>query len=153
MGRALEAAISAYERAGQQAEWLEQQVAADQAEYDEAHNQTMALLAEASAAIDQARQVVGSAEANSVDYHALQRAEALLPAREDAGQVPRAALERLQEQAAAALRYARWAESQRHWQSRLARVKHHLHQPDPDQTEPGRPRLKRLSDRSASDQE
>lgn len=149
--RALEAAVGAYERADQQAEWLAQQIAADRAEYDQARDQALAYLAEAGAAIEQARQAVASAEANSVGYHALQRAEALLPASEETDQAAPAALTRLQARAEAALRYARWAESQPDRQSRLARAKHQLHQPEPDQPETGRPRLKRLSEGTASD--
>lgn len=153
LARTLETAVATYEQAGQQSEWLLQQVAADRAEYDEVHNQTLVLLAEAEAAIDLARQAVGSAETNSAGHRALQRAEALLPDGEDAEQATRATLKRLQEQIEGAHRYARWAESQPDRQSRLARAKHHLHRPEPEEAEPGRPRLKRLSERRASDQQ
>ncbi len=145
LARALTTTIAAYEQVDRRAEWVGRQISADQAEYEETLNRTLALISEAEAAIEQARQAIGEAQANSVGQHALRRAEAMLPARADAEQAARPALERLGEQAESAIRYARWAESQLHWHSRLTRAKHHLHQPEPEHDQ--QPRLRRLSER------
>ncbi|MEW5957145.1 MAG: hypothetical protein AB1801_05455 [Chloroflexota bacterium] len=145
--RALNTAITAYIQVEQQAEWVGRQLTADQAGYDQALNRTLASLAEAEAAIEQAR----PAATGAVGQHAWQRARAALPSRAETEQAGRAALDRLAEQAEAAIRYARWAENQVHRHSRLAQGKVHLHQPEPEKDQ-DHPPLKRLRQQTALDQ-
>jgi hypothetical protein len=143
LAHALQTAIAAYEQVDRQVEWINQQVLADRLEYEQTLDGTLLSLTRAESAIEQARQVVTQARSGEVGKHALHRAESALPGREQAEQATKEALLRLGRQADAALRYAQQAESQARWQTRLARARHHLHQPEPAQAEA--PHLQQLS--------
>ncbi len=146
LAEALQTAIEAFDALTQQAEWVTQQIVADQAEYDELLNQTLTSLAEAQESIRQAQQTVVRADDTGAGQHALKRAQTTLPAIDDTKQATREALTRIRRRAEEAARYAQLAENQARWRNRQAQARQNLRQPDEDRET--KRRLRRLSDRT-----
>ena len=146
LAEALQTAIEAFDTLNQQAEWVTQQIAADQAEYDELLNQTLTTLADAQEAIRQAEQTVTQADDTGAGQHALKRAQTALPTIDDTKQATREALTRIRQRAEEAARYAQLAENQARWRIRLAQARQNLRQPAEDRET--KRRLRRLSDRT-----
>jgi rRNA maturation endonuclease Nob1 len=140
LAQALETAVERYNRLSQHADWVAQQIATDQVEYDRLLSQTLATVAEARAALRQTKQAMTQTDPSGAGQRALYRAEQALPSVDDSKQATRAALKRMQQQAEAVILYAKQGEQLAHRKRRLSPVSA---PPEPD--EERKVRLKRLS--------
>ncbi|MBN1995466.1 MAG: hypothetical protein JW953_22455 [Anaerolineae bacterium] len=128
LAQALQTARDAYDEVDQLAAWTLRQVKADGAEYNEHLKQALAAISNAQAAIRQAEQVVLEADASGAGQHALERAQATLPAEASTRRATVDSLVYLREQAEEASRYATLARNQAGWRqkTRLAQARQNL---------------------------